>query len=324
MGSSIYCLPVGLFTPLQGYTGMSESKQPPTLDPAASDRWTSLNMMQSPWLHEEIASRMLERLEFIRLQPSAWWHWEALRGGILAHRALRNRYGKAHTWVSSECSLHQEKMLGILNPPWWRARRWLDAPVHLGRPGDAMMQMVWANMALHASARPQALLDQWYRALATEGFLMFSCFGPDTLKELRGLYSRHGWGEPCHAFTDMHDWGDMLVESGFAEPVMDMERITLTFETPARLLAELRGLGRNLHRDRFQGLRGRQWHQKLQESLLDLARSDQQGRLALTFEVVYGHAIKPVPRSRLKSETAIPVDDMRRMLRSSDPPGRKV
>jgi malonyl-CoA O-methyltransferase len=105
---------------------------------------------------------------------------------------------------------------------------------------------------------------------------------------------------------------------------MDMERLTLTFETPERLLAELRSLGRNLHRHRFQGLRGRQWHLDVLQSLQSLARPDQQGRLALTFEVVYGHAIKPAPKARLQAQTAISVHDMRQMLRSSDPPGRKV
>jgi malonyl-CoA O-methyltransferase len=63
---------------------------------------------------------------------------------------------------------------------------------------------------------------------------MFSCFGPDTLRELREhLPVALGWPAPAHEFTDMHDWGDMLAQAGFAEPVMDMERITLTFPTPA-------------------------------------------------------------------------------------------
>ena len=92
--------------------------------------------------------------------------------------------------------------------------------------------MLWANMALHMAADPQALIAQWHRALATDGFLMFSCLGPDTLRELRALYAALGWPPAGHEFTDMHDWGDMLVHAGFAEPVMDMERIVLTWDTP--------------------------------------------------------------------------------------------
>src|SRR5205814_4613696 len=123
-----------------------------------------------------------------------------------------------------------------------------------------------------------------------DGFLMFSCLGPDSLRELRGLYAQEGWPPPAHDFTDMHDWGDMLVGAGFAEPVMDMERITLTWESPQRLLAELRELGANLHPARFPALRGRRWRERLDE---ELARSltGADGRLALTFEIIYGHAL---------------------------------
>jgi malonyl-CoA O-methyltransferase len=88
--------------------------------------------------------------------------------------------------------------------------------------------MLWANMQLHMAADPQALIAQWQQALEVDGFLMFSCLGPDTLRELRAVYAALGWPPPAHEFTDMHDWGDMLVASGFAEPVIDMERITLS------------------------------------------------------------------------------------------------
>jgi malonyl-CoA O-methyltransferase len=177
--------------------------------------------------------------------------------------------------------------------------------------------MFWANMQLHNSADPQALLQTWHRTLAVDGFLMFSCFGPDTLRELRQVYAQAGWPEPAHEFTDMHDWGDMLVHAGFAEPVMDMERITLTYATPDRLLADLRSLGRNLHIQRFAGLRGRAWRQRLSELLLQLAKPQEDGRLALSFEIVYGHALKPQPRMKMGPQTEIGLDQMRQMLRSA-------
>jgi malonyl-CoA O-methyltransferase len=117
--------------------------------------------------------------------------------------------------------------------------------------------------------------------------------------------------------TDMHDWGDMLVQAGFAEPVMDMERIVLTFATPARLLQELRGLGRNLHPQRFPALRGRRWHANLEQALSQrLADARQGGQLALTFEIVYGHAFKPTPRVRMEGSSAVALQDMRDMLRA--------
>jgi malonyl-CoA O-methyltransferase len=177
------------------------------------------------------------------------------------------------------------------------------------------MEMVWSNMLLHMQADPQQLIRQWQQALAVDGFLMFSCLGPDTLRELRALYAAQGWPPPAHEFTDMHDWGDMLVASGFAEPVMDMERITLNFPTPQRLLQELRELGANLHPQRFAGLRGRRWQRQLERALDEQLRGED-GQLALTFEVIYGHALKPLPRARISVHASVPLGDMRTMLQS--------
>ena len=143
---------------------------------------------------------------------------------------------------------------------------------------------------------------------------MFSCLGPDTAIELRVLYEDLGWPAAGHDLTDMHDWGDMLVQAGFAEPVMDMERITLTYETPARLLQELRGLGRNLHLARFAGLRGRQWRARLESELVQRLKFGPDERLSLTFEVIYGHALKPQPKIKVSAMSSVSVRDMRSML----------
>ena len=143
---------------------------------------------------------------------------------------------------------------------------------------------------------------------------MFSCLGPDSLRELRALHAQMGWPAPHHDFTDMHDWGDMLVQAGFAEPVMDMERITLTYETPERLVQELRELGRNFHVARWPGLRGRGWAQQWRQALAAHAPRTAEGRFQLTFEVIYGHALKPVGRPRMLPESQIGLDDMRQML----------
>jgi malonyl-CoA O-methyltransferase len=112
----------------------------------------------------------------------------------------------------------------------------------------------------------------------------------------------------------MHDWGDMLVQAGFAEPVMDMERITLTYAKPADLLNDLRLLGRNLHHQRFQGLRGRRWKRSLEDALIALAQPDQQGRLVLTVEVIYGHALKPIPKVQLAEKSFVSLTQMKTLL----------
>jgi malonyl-CoA O-methyltransferase len=158
--------------------------------------------------------------------------------------------------------------------------------------------------------------------VATDGFLMFSCLGPDTVRELRALHARLGWPAAGHEYTDMHDWGDMLVHAGFAEPVMDMERIVLTWATPEAALAELRTLGRNLHPARFPALRGKAWHRALKQALPELAPAEEGGgRIALTFEVIYGHAFKPAPRVALSAESAVSLREMRSMLQRGRPGG---
>ena len=293
------------------------NERPPTIDPVAAARWRRSAPARSPWLHEEIGRRMAERLQWIRLEPAAWADWEPVRGGLEAHRLVAQRYPRAQSWIVEHEPAQADAARAALARPWWR----LGAPaVHWGAPAEGGVQMLWANMALHMAADPQALIGQWQRLLAVDGFLMFSCLGPDTVGELRKLYARLGWPPPAHEFTDMHDWGDMLVHAGFAEPVMDMERITLTWDSPQRLAAELRELGANLHRGRFPGLRGRGWHRALEDRLAhDLRGPD--GRLALTFEIVYGHAVKPVPRVRMAGESAVSAQDMRALLRAGRKPG---
>lgn len=275
---------------------------------------------------------MQDRLQWIRRTPQAWADWAPWNGGLQAHQAVAQRYPQATRWIcgapaptdgggaaSLAAPQAAQHVVDRLRAPAWK--RWLGAggaPLQAGEPPEGAVKLLWANMALHRSADPQALLARWHRALAVDGFVMFSALGPDSLRELRTLYAELGWGPPAHEFTDMHDWGDMLVQGGFAEPVMDMERIVLTWVTPQALLAELRTLGGNLHRDRWAGLRGRRWHQRLlsvlAERLVRPAQPGEDGRLALTFEIVYGHAFKAEPRARMGAETAVPLSDMRTML----------
>ena len=292
-------------------------QRPPTIDPVAARHWDNVAPARSPWLHEEVARRMEDRLQWIRLDPKTWGHWEPVRGGLQAHGLLEQRYRQAECFVTETREHRARAAADQLVRPWWR--RWTGPALHHGAMPEGGVQMLWANMALHMSAQPQTLIAQWHSALATDGFLMFSCLGPDTLRELRAVYASLGWPPPAHDFTDMHDWGDMLVHAGFAEPVMDMERITLTWETPARLLGELRELGANLHPARFAALRGRGWRARLERELAASLRGPD-GRLALTFEIIYGHALKPAPRVRMSEQSAVSLQDMRALLQADRRP----
>jgi malonyl-CoA O-methyltransferase len=168
-------------------------------------------------------------------------------------------------------------------------------------------------MMLHAVVDPPALFARWERALAVDGFVMFSCLGPGTLRELRALYQRLGWPVPTPNFIDMHDLGDMLVQAGFVDPVMDQETITLQWPNAQALLDELHGLGGNASPRRAGGLRTPHWRRQLLRELESLAGDD--GRPALAFEVAYGHAFRAAPRLRGGEETTVSLEDMRAMVR---------
>ncbi len=302
---------------------MSPNERPPTLDPIAVERWHRMAPGVTPWLHAEVAQRMLDRLQWIKLQPAVWAHWGAVRGGLQVHAALLKQYAGSQSFVIESSERRKALAREALVPPWWKkmGRRWFGggSVTHFAPPVPGSVDMLWANMALHEAADPQALLGMWHRLLAVDGFVMFSSLGPDTAREVRDLYEALGWPPAGHQLTDMHDWGDMLVQTGFAEPVMDMERITLTYETPARLLQELTELGRNFHPQRFGALRGRQWKAKLEQLISERLPRGPDGRLSLTFEVIYGHALKARPKVKMSALSAVSVEDMRRMLQ--DPRG---
>jgi malonyl-CoA O-methyltransferase len=199
---------------------------------------------------------------------------------------------------------------------WWPPRRGRPAFEVLApqalEPGSA--QLLWANMMLHWVDDPLALLHQWHRALAVDGFLMFSTLGPGSLTGLRQAYVRAGWPPPHAPFIDMHDLGDMLLRGGFADPVMDQETLTLTWPDAAALLAELRALGGNADAARFSGLRTPRWRERLLRVLESLQGHD--GRLRLEFELVYGHALRLASQPRVAEQTTVALDEMRAMVRA--------
>jgi malonyl-CoA O-methyltransferase len=263
---------------------------------------------EAPWLHREVAQRMAQRLAIIKTQPQRVLDWWAQIGG--SEESLAAAYPKverisvepAQTWQAAP------------ERPWWARWRSQAAPLRDDAVPDASAQLLWANMMLHAVADPQALFTRWHRALAIDGFVMFSTLGPDTLRELRALYARLGWPPPMAELVDMHDLGDMLVHAGFADPVMDQEPLTLTWATPQALLEELRTLGGNAHPQRFAALRTPRWRERLHAALRETAGAD--GRIAMRFELVYGHAFKPTPRVRVAEEATVSLQDMKAMVRS--------
>jgi malonyl-CoA O-methyltransferase len=271
---------------------------------------------EPPWLHAEVARRMAEKLQVILHRPELVIDWWSSLGAGAA--LLAQAYPKARRVLVEPDASWASRSRAQAQRPWWTPERWTGAPVDVVTEADTMPTgagLVWANMMLHAVIDPTALIDRWQRLLRADGFVMFSCLGPGTLRELRTVYARLGWPAPTPGFVDMHDFGDMLVHAGFADPVMDQETLTLRWSNPGALLAELRSLGGNTAPDRFVGLRTPRWRARLERELESLAAPD--GTLGLSFEVAYGHAFKAAPRLRAGEATTVSLDDMRAMVRSS-------
>jgi malonyl-CoA O-methyltransferase len=134
---------------------------------------------------------------------------------------------------------------------------------------------------------------------------MFSCLGPATLRELRQAVADAGLRTATPSFVDMHDFGDLLLENGFADPVMDQETLTLTYQTPARLLEDVRALGGNPSAGRKASLATPAWRDRLCAALEDQRRPD--GTIALTVEIAYGHAWRAAARRAAPGETRLSI-----------------
>lgn len=236
---------------------------------------------------------MQERLDYVNIKPQRILDLGCSRGGSFPELAAR--YPAAQL-IGLDLS---PAMLGAGSEKRSGWQRWLG----FGKPSGALLlaadaanlplksrstALVWSNLLLHWLNDPLPALAEAHRVLEVGGLLMFSTLGPDSLKELRIAFA-DGYAH-TQRFIDMHDLGDMLVGCGFADPVMDMEVITLTYDDIDAMFAELRAAGSACAMTaRRHGLTGR--------GSLNAARAAYEGmrnagKLPATFEVVYGHAWK--------------------------------
>ncbi|KWR90103.1 amidophosphoribosyltransferase [Cupriavidus sp. IDO] len=274
---------------------------PPTrLTRLAFDR-RSASFGKLDFLLGEIGQRMQERMEVIRLAPQRALDIGCGHGQGLA--ALRARFPDAQI-AGLDVSGAMLSEAGQRDPqrrPGWIGRMLGKRPLFDLVQGDlatlpfsaASFDLLWSNLALHWFPEPHRVFPEWHRVTRDEGLVLFSLFGPDTLKELRAAFAEVDNAPHTLRFVDMHDIGDMLVHSGWSTPVMDMETLTVTYESPETLLREVQAFG-GLRTAGPGGLRGRRWYQAL---LAALARQrNAEGVIPLTFEIVYGHAWKLPPR----------------------------
>nr|WP_306455868.1 methyltransferase domain-containing protein [Pigmentiphaga litoralis] len=277
------------------------------------------DLEEAQFLYGEIARRMLERLDYIRVDPAALL--DAGCGAGAALPVLRERYPAAHyTGVDLSPSLldharrkfqpsavarMRQSVMGLVGRAGSTAPDFLEADLAATGLPPEQFDMVWSNLALHWHAEPHHVLEEWRRVLKVGGLVMFSCLGPNTFKQLRDAVGQAGLDTATPPFVDMHDFGDLLIESGFADPVMDQEILTLTYNDPASLLLDVRRLGGNPAAGRRRGLAGRAWRDRL-AAALDAQRAPD-GRIHLTLEVAYGHAWRAGSHKLATGETRLSV-----------------
>jgi malonyl-CoA O-methyltransferase len=246
-------------------------------------------------LQRVVGERMLERLELVRLQPGLVLD---LGCGTGLHTAqLMKRYPKAQL-VALDLAL---PMLRHVR----RRGRWLKRPGCLCADMESLpltansVDLIYSNLAFQWSTDPLLLFRECLRVLKPGGLLMFTTFGPDTLVELRQAWSQVDRFEHVSRFIDMHDLGDLLLQAGFSAPVMDVDRMVLTYARVDDLMHDLKQMGaHNASRGRSPGLTGRKRMAAMRRAY-ESFRSD--GLLPATHEVVYGHAWSPANASGRQS-----------------------
>lgn len=261
-------------------------------------------------LQREVGKRLLERLELMRLTPGVVVDIGCGTGATAA--PLLKKYRKAKV-IGLDIALN---MLAIARnrTPWWRKLYCVCGDAEALPLADASCDLLFSNLTLQWCGDIDRVFQEFRRVLKPDGALLFSTLGPDTLMELRESWRAVDDYTHVNAFIDMHDIGDALVRAAFADPVIDMEKITLTYRDSLDLMRDLKTLGaHNVAAGRSRHLTGKGRVQGVRAAYEKFRRSD--GLLPATYEVVYGHAW--APRLSIKRSDGVAVVPLAQLRRRS-------
>lgn len=250
-------------------------------------------------LQNEVCNRLLEKLDVVKMKPA--YILDAGTGTGAALPTLFAKYKKAQvvTLDLSENMLNQAGRHGNF----FRAPHLVCADIERLPFEDDVFDLVFSSLSLQWCNDLNAALLEAKRVLKPGGLLVFSTFGPDTLKELRHSWAKLDGASHVNHFIDMHDIGDALLQDGYAEPVMECEMLTVTYDTVDEIMHDLKAIGANVTAQSTsdkgalsnasrsgRGLNGKSVLQTVREEYESFRQNKV---LPVTYEIIYGHAWKP-------------------------------
>ncbi|MFW2371553.1 MAG: malonyl-ACP O-methyltransferase BioC [Gammaproteobacteria bacterium] len=260
-------------------------------------------------LQREVCTRMLDRLDWVKLKPEIVLDVGAGTGW--GAQGLLQKYSSARV-LAMDLSLPMMQQTRKKSR-WFRKPGLICGDAEALPLADQSIDLIFSSLMLQW-CDPQTVFNEFLRVLKPGGLLMFATFGPDTLKELRHCWAQLDQAQHVNSFIDMHDLGDSLLHSGFAEPVMDMDMMSLTYQDARTVMSDLKAIGANTP---MQGeYKGLLTPRKLQRVLDAYEAFRQQGVLPASFEVIYGHGWKPLGPAQKSQSTRADVNEYRVSLDS--------
>ncbi len=239
-------------------------------------------------LQQEVADRLVERMDLMSMKPVSILDVGSGTGFVSQLLAARYPAAKITALDLAFNMLKQAKTKCSFRQRWNKQFNYVNAEVENLPIADASVELIISGLTLQWCQDLTKVFKEFKRVLAPGGLLMFSSFGPDTLNELRQSWAKVDNAAHVNAFADLHDVGDALLQSGFADPVMDMEMITVTYKDVKTIMRDLKLIGaHNVMQGRSHSITGKN---KLQKMIAAYEQFRVEGLLPVSYETVYGHA----------------------------------